>query len=190
MTRHAAPWGNRVVKTGTAKAGELLANPRNWRIHPKDQQDVLAGMLNEVGFVQGVVVNLRTHKSWGRDRNVETLVDGHLRAELALSRGEDVTLPCAYVDLLPSEEHAILASMDPIGAMAVTDTEKLNELVADMPEDLRALTEVLRQERKGTKTVTFSASEYCRVVVDCTDAGQQQELLQRLTSEGYTCRIE
>ena len=38
-------------------AKSLLANPKNWRINPKNQVDALAGVLAEVGWVQDVIVN-------------------------------------------------------------------------------------------------------------------------------------
>jgi len=180
----AAPWGNRIIKTGTVKAGELLANPNNWRIHPKGQQDVLSGMLGSIGFVAGVLINMRSDPSWGRDRNIETMVDGHLRAGLALDRGDDTEVPATWVDLVPEEEAAVLATLDPIAAMATTDDAKLAGLVAEMPEDLRALTEVLRQERKGKKVV-FEAVDHHRVTVECESENQRVALIERLIAEGY-----
>ena len=45
------------------------------------------------------------------------VVDGHARVALALSRGE-ATVPVLYVDLEPEEEALVLATLDPISAMA------------------------------------------------------------------------
>jgi hypothetical protein len=42
--------------SGEEAPGQLLANPANWRIHPKAQQDALAGALDQVGWVQQVMV--------------------------------------------------------------------------------------------------------------------------------------
>lgn len=193
MTRRkTAPWGNRIVGTGTLPASQFLANAANWRIHPKPQQDVMSGMLNAVGFVQHVIVNRRSDKAWGRDRNVETLIDGHLRVELALTRGEETDVPVVFVDLDPDEERSVLATFDPIGAMAATDRAKLDELVAAMPEDLRALTAVLREDRKGLKKIvsfetTESDSRYV-VLVECRSEHEQVGLLDRLIAEGFTCK--
>ena len=47
-----APWRNRIVGTGEEAPHQLLANPANWRIHPKTQQAALAGALDHVGWVQ------------------------------------------------------------------------------------------------------------------------------------------
>lgn len=85
----------------------------NWRIHPKAQQEALAGALDSVGWVQQVLVNRRT----------SFVVDGHARVALSLSRGEP-TVPVLYVDLEPAEAALVLATLDPIGAMAQADDEK------------------------------------------------------------------
>ena len=48
-TRATAPttaWRNRIIGSGEEAPDQLLANPANWRIHPKAQQDALAGALD------------------------------------------------------------------------------------------------------------------------------------------------
>ncbi len=60
------------------------------------------------------------------------VVDGHARVALALARGE-ATVPVLYVDLDPAEEALVLATLDPIGAMAGRDDEKLRTLLAGLP---------------------------------------------------------
>ena len=47
-------WKNRIIGSGTMAAGQFVANPKNWRVHPKAQRDALNGVLNEVGWVQNV----------------------------------------------------------------------------------------------------------------------------------------
>ena len=81
-------WRNRIVGYGEEAPDQLLANDRNWRIHPKAQQDALAGVLREVGLVQNVIVNQRTGK----------VVDGHLRVSLAISENQP-KISITYVDL-------------------------------------------------------------------------------------------
>ena len=41
-------WRNRITGSGDEAPDQLLANPANWRIHPKAQQDALAGALDQV----------------------------------------------------------------------------------------------------------------------------------------------
>ena len=99
--------------------GELTAHPLNWRKHPKAQASALTGALREVGLVQSVIWNRRTKR----------LIDGHLRVELAMAARE-ATLPVTVVDLAEEEERTVLATLDPIGAMAIADRGKLEELLA------------------------------------------------------------
>src|SRR5438128_1559091 len=103
-------WRNRIVGTGEQAPDQLVANPRNWRTHPGPQRDALRGSLAEVGWVQQVLVNQRTGH----------VVDGHARVEEALSRKEP-SVPVLYVDLDEAEEALVLATLDPIGAMAGRD---------------------------------------------------------------------
>jgi hypothetical protein len=112
---------NKIVGTGTEHPEQLLANPNNWRIHPKGQQDALESLLDDVGWVQNIIVNQRTGH----------VVDGHMRAAVAISRNES-EVPVVYVDLTHEEERKVLASLDPIGAMAVTDTDAINNLIKDL----------------------------------------------------------
>ena len=97
-----ARWRNLITGAGEEAPDPLLANPANWRIHPKAQQDALAGALDQVGWVQQVLVNRRSG----------FVVDGHARVALALTRGE-ATVPVLYVDLDPDEEALVLATLDP-----------------------------------------------------------------------------
>jgi DNA modification methylase len=74
----------------------------------------MSGALDEVGWVQNVVVNRRS----GR------IIDGHLRVELATKRGE-ATVPVVFVDLDEEDERLVLATLDPIAAMAEADIKAL-----------------------------------------------------------------
>lgn len=191
-----APFGNRVVGHGTAPAGSFLANEENWRIHPAPQQSALDSVLNAVGFVQTVIVNRRTSKAWGDRRGVETMVDGHLRVQLALSRGEDTEVPYVAVDLEPEEERLVLATLDPLAALAASDDKKLSALVdgirADWPDAGVDLDAILKRDRRSLRElVSFEAKRgenQFVVIVECRDERHQTELLERLLSEGLTCR--
>jgi len=120
----AEPWRNRIVGAGEEPPDQLVANPANWRRHPGPQRDALRGSLSEVGWVAQVMVNRRTG----------FVVDGHARIEEAISRGEP-KVPVLYVDLSPDEEALVLATLDPIGAMAERDDARLRELLADISVD-------------------------------------------------------
>ena len=123
---------SRIVGHGEEAPDQLLANPANWRIHPRAQQEALKGVLDQVGWVQSVIVN----------RTTGHLVDGHLRVTLAM-REDAMTIPVSYVELSPEEEALVLASLDPLAALAIADKEKLAELLAEVSIDSAELTNVL-----------------------------------------------
>ena len=68
------------------------------------------------------------------NRRTGFVVDCHARVALALTRGK-ATVPVLYVDLDPGEETLVLATLDPIGAMAGRDEEKLKALLAEISVD-------------------------------------------------------
>ena len=144
-------WKNRIVGHEEVDADQLLGNERNPRIHPKYQQDALTGVLDDIGWIQDVIVNKRTSPEWGGDRGIETLVDGHLRVLLAISKGAKV--PVKYVDLSPEEERLALATFDPISALAGYDAELLDGLLQEVNSDSPALQRMLSELAVDAKVV-------------------------------------
>lgn len=126
-----AVWRNRIVGHGEADPDELLPNPLNWRTHPALQRASLAGVLYEVGWVQQVVVN----------RTTGHLIDGHLRVDMA--RGKGVKVPFVEVELTEDEERLVLATLDPLSALAVTDVDALKDLLSGLSSTDEALSQLL-----------------------------------------------
>ena len=110
-------WANRIVSVGEVDPTTLLSNPANWRIHPDNQREALRGSLDRVGWVERVMVNQRTG----------FVIDGHLRVAMAIAKKQQA-IPVSYVDLTPDEEAFVLATLDPIAALAETDSEMLRAL--------------------------------------------------------------
>jgi len=123
---------NRIIGESDVAPEDLTGNPHNWRTHSQAQRDVIAGGLEEVGWVQRVIVNQRTGH----------LVDGHARVAVAEQRGEP-TIPVLYIDVSEEEEHLLLASLDPIAAMAGEDHEALARLLAGVSSEDSALAALL-----------------------------------------------
>ena len=117
-------WENKIVGHDEVAPDQLLAHPDNWRLHPKNQQEALAGAIDDIGFIRSVTVSKRT----GR------VLDGHLRVTLAL-RTHQKSIPVEYVDLTEAEEAEALATLDPIAAMAAADKAKLDELMRQVQSD-------------------------------------------------------
>jgi DNA modification methylase len=129
------PWRSRIVGYGEESPGQLLANPFNFRVHNALQEKALGGVLREIGIVQNVLVN----RSTGR------MLDGHLRVAMAISDGQP-KIPATYVELTEQEEKSVLATFDPLSAMAGQDEEIFKSLVDGMDDAFRALVAATGEE--------------------------------------------
>lgn len=139
---------NRIVGSGEEQLDQIMFNPRNWRIHPLGQQNALKGVLEEVGWVQQVIVNKQTGN----------LIDGHLRCQLAAREGEE-KIPVLYVDVSEEEEAIILSTLDPIGAMAATDKSKLDDLLRSIRAEDEDVLNLLDELAEKAKTYEFDESD-------------------------------
>ena len=112
---------NRVRELRTVKAAELTPNPRNWRTHPKGQQDALRGILAEVGYADALLARELPDGSL-------MLVDGHLRAETT----PDQEVPVLVLDISEAEADKLLLSLDPLAALAETNAVALDALLREV----------------------------------------------------------
>ena len=116
---------DRVKEFKRIPASELIPNEKNWRRHPREQVQAFQEIIDEVGFADVVIV-----------REVDggyELIDGHMRTGML----QDETLPAIVLDLTDEEAEIILATMDPLGAMAKSNDDKLDELISELDVDLR-----------------------------------------------------
>ena len=127
-------WKNRIVGHAEVDPKTLVPNPDNWRLHPKNQQEAMQGALDDIGWVQEITIN----------QNTGVVVDGHLRLDLALRQKESL-VPIKIVDLTPEEESAVLATLDPISAMAKTDKNKLKAILMVAKSQSNKMQELLEQ---------------------------------------------
>lgn len=133
---------NRIEEQKMMSVKELKENPKNWRRHPLHQEEGLNSVLEEVGWVQSILFNART----GR------LIDGHLRVKLAI-RHQEESVPVTVVDLSEEEESAVLATFDPLSAMAQTNHEALSALVRGITTTSPALRDLIDRIQKKNQIV-------------------------------------
>ena len=129
---------NRVKELRYVPASQLQPNPKNWRTHPEGQQNALRGILAEVG-IAGAVLAYETPEGGLK------LIDGHLRAETL----GNADVPVLVLDVNEAEADKLLATIDPLGAMAEADADKLRELLEEVEtasEDLANMFTELAQE--------------------------------------------
>jgi hypothetical protein len=123
---------DRIKEFRRVPAHELQPNPRNWRTHPVAQQDALRGVLAEVG-IAGAVLARETAEGG------LMLIDGHLRTDVM----HDQQIPVLVLDVDEAEADKLLATIDPLAAMAEADAGKLDELLRQIDTGSEALQEML-----------------------------------------------
>jgi hypothetical protein len=136
---------DRVVEFRRVPACDLKPHPLNWRTHPAAQTSALRDVLNEIGFAGAELAF--PADGLGPDGNFDDLmlIDGHARKDLA---GQSV-VPVLVTDLTAAEALKLLATYDPLGAMATADAAKLDELLRSVEftsPDVAAMLTALAEE--------------------------------------------
>jgi DNA modification methylase len=112
---------DRIKRFDRVRAADLLANPLNWRQHPEQQKAAMAGILNEVGMVDALLVRENGDGTY-------EIIDGHMRAGMM----PDEEIPVLVLDLTPEEATKVLLTFDPISGLAEANAANLNELLKDV----------------------------------------------------------
>src|SRR6516165_7833205 len=113
---------DRVREFRRVPARELLDNDGNPRHHPQAQRDALRGVLEQVG-IAGALVAYRSERNGGK----LTLIDGHLRKQ-----DFDLDWPTLVLDVSDEEADLLLATHDPLGALAEYDRPRLDALLQEV----------------------------------------------------------
>lgn len=112
---------DRIVELRRVPASELVENPKNWRRHGEDQRRGLRSLVEKIGFAGAELVRIM-------DDGRLMLIDGHLRKD----EYKKQSLPVLVTDLSEAEADLLLATFDPIGALATTDDEALELLLSEV----------------------------------------------------------
>lgn len=176
---------DRIRELRRVPARLLRPNPRNWRTHPESQRAILRGLLAEIGYADALIARQLP------DGTLE-LLDGHLRAELT----PEAEVPVLVVDLDDAEAAKLLALLDPLAGLAQANDEALAELVASVEtqsEAIRQFLETLVNAEQSPEPQRppseVPVPEVFQVVVECASEAEQAALYERLTAEGYRCRL-
>jgi len=183
---------DRIRELRRVPAAQLLPNPKNWRMHPAAQHDALRGILAEVGYADALLA--RETPEGGL-----MLIDGHLRAETT----PEAIVPVLILDVDEAEAEKILATLDPLAAMAEADAEKLDQLLQAVETGSPALQEMLARLAAKSETLplhepaptdeggplpqTELATRYA-LIVHCESEQQQLQLLEQFERQGLDCR--
>lgn len=117
-------YADRIKEIRKIKGKDLLANPKNWRIHPEHQIKGLEAALGSVGKVGALI-------AWESPDGL-MLLDGHGRVEL----NPDEEWTVLILDIETQEEaDKILMSYDSLGEMAQMNDTSFSELLKSLKED-------------------------------------------------------
>jgi hypothetical protein len=179
---------DRIRELRRVRAADLRPNPRNWRIHPPEQQDALRGILAEVGYADALLARELPDGSL-------MLIDGHLRAETT----PEAMVPVLVLDVDEAEAHKILLTHDPLAAMATASEEHVRSLLAEVQTEnaaVRAMMDSLGVGcqasgvgREEAERPEVGVPESYQVVIECHDEQDQQAVFERMRAEGYRCRV-
>lgn len=156
---------NRIKALEYVAASDLTPHPGNWRDHPKAQVEALKGVLAEVG-IAGALLAYRSERQGG----ALVVIDGHLRKDAAPQKW-----PVLILDVDDAEADYLLATHDPLAAMATADAGALDALLSSVQSGEAAVQQMLAELAEGAGLYS----------VDIPEPTEQKE--PRLKSE---CFIE
>ena len=163
---------DRVKELRRIKAGELIPNPKNWRTHPAAQQDALRGVLEEVGYADALIAR--------ETPDGLMLIDGHLRAET--TPGDMV--PVLVLDVSEAEADVILATLDPLAAMAAANDDQITALLESVSVDNESVNALLQSVADGYEPLAIPEPDLPDESFDVDDA------LDEVDVDNYIPRVQ
>lgn len=130
---------DRVKEIRKIRAGDLMKNPKNWRVHPQAQTNAMKGILRELGAADV----LKAYPSG----ETMILLDGHLRSDVA----PDFIWNVAILDFTDAEADEYLVTHDTLTGMAEADTEKLKLLIDGVKTEDKDLASMLEKVKDDYK---------------------------------------
>jgi hypothetical protein len=131
---------DRVRELVRVRADSLVPHPHNARTHGPDQRSAIRGVLEEVGYVDALIARKLP------DGTLQ-LLDGHARRE----ETPDMIVPVLLVELNDAEADMVLATFDPLGALARTDAVKQTALLESINAQDAEVRRLLSDIRDATE---------------------------------------
>ena len=119
---------DRIKELRRVKASLLVPNPKNWRIHGKQQAAALKGLLHEVGYADALLARELPDGTL-------MLIDGHLRAETTPHQ----EVPVLILDVTEAEADKILLTLDPLAGMAEANQIAIEQLLETVTTESEAV---------------------------------------------------
>jgi hypothetical protein len=128
------------------------------------------------------------------DDDALELIDGHLRAEAT----PDELVPVLVLDLTEQEADMLLATHDPLAAMAKTDADALAGLLDDLKVDDARVEQMLAELAASQASAqlppfppgpAIEIPKVYQVIVDCADEEEQRAVYDEMRAAGKRCRV-
>ena len=151
---------------------------RNWRTHPESQRAALRGVLDEIGYAGALLARELD------DGSLE-LIDGHLCAETT----PDAQVPVLVLDVTEAEALKLLATFDPLGSLAETNQNALDDVLALVETESQAVRQLLDElalrvddgpEAAVPHEVPPLTLNLFQVVVQCQDEAEQRSVFEQM----------
>ena len=149
MKQKPTDYRNRIKALEYVNSADLAAHPGNWREHPAAQAEALKGVLAEVG-IAGALLAYRSERQGG----ALVVIDGHLRKDAAPQKW-----PVLILDVDDAEADYLLATHDPLAAMATADAGALDALLSSVQSGEAAVQAMLSQLAARSGLYEFDPSE-------------------------------
>ena len=192
MKQKPTDYRNRIKALEYVNAADLTPHPGNWRAHPAAQAEALKGVLAEVG-IAGALLAYRSERQGG----ALVVIDGHLRKDAAPQRW-----PVLILDVDDAEADYILATYDPLAAMATADAGALDALLSSVQSGEAGVQQMLAELAEGAGLYApvdgidpslipdgDRYKEQYGVIIICADEPEQQKVYETLAADGYKCRV-
>ena len=167
-----------VHEIGLSYLVEYENNPRN----NDSAVEAVAESIKQFGFKVPIIVD--------KDN---VIVAGHTRLKAARLIGLD-KVPCIVADdLTPEQIKAFRLADNKVGELACWDFAKLEEELAGISEQFDMSTfgvefDIDNEENKNEREEA-KYNETISVVIECENDQEAEAIFNRLTEEGYKCRI-
>lgn len=166
----------------TLKIDSLTMHKGNAKLHPQEQIDQIKESIKLYGFNDPIGI-------WGKKN---TIVEGHGRYMAAKELGMD-EVPCVRLDHLSDKqrrEYMLVHNQTTMNSG--WDFDLLDDELESLDFDgfdfgFDSLLDDDKDEPAERKEAKFNES--ISVVIDCADDAEAEDIFNRLTEEGYTCRI-
>ena len=170
---------------------KVIGNPRNPNTHPKVQVDMLAKIIKAQGWRAPITISTRSG----------FIVRGHGRLAAAQQLGV-ASVPVDYQDYdSEASEWADLIADNRLAELSEIDGTAIRDLLQELDTgeidmlltgfDDEALMKMLGSDGMGgdPEPEDDNYQSQFGVIVMCADEGEQQEVYERLTADGLTCKV-